>query len=138
MKHILLTGLLAVLLIPGTANAYVEPEDVLYQNENDTVIGTSSSSSKASVSSDDGLHGAAPEPSGLTPREERILERIGQNQSAVYQPGQQPQEEVLHSGAPLAHTGPETVFALALLAVAVGTTPVFPPPGPLPSRISTS
>lgn len=128
MKHFFLSGLIAVLLIPGTALAYLEPEDVLFQNGNAAEVDTSSSSSSkaaASVSSDDGLHGAAPEESGLTPREERILERVGRLQEANGTVSQPSGEEVLHSGAPLAHSGPESVFALAVLVIAIGTTLYF-------------
>lgn len=124
MNRFALSLALSVLLVPGTALAYVEPEDVLYQDDNSVTVGESSSSSSkaaASVSSDDGLHGAAPEESGLTPREERILQRIGNrlDSSAAYVPQQ---EEALHSGAPLAHTGPESVIALAVVLVAMGVT----------------
>jgi len=125
MKHFLLTGLTAVLLLPGTAYAYVEPEDVLFGNGDILDDGSSSSRSSAAVSSDDGLHGAAPDETVLTPREERILDRVGRLQQSSSAPSYYPpasQDETLHSGAPLAHTGPETVIALSLLAVAMGAT----------------
>lgn len=133
MKHILRTAALAVLLLPGTVHAYVEPEDVLFGNEvapDDELHGAASSqrSSRAvsSASSEDDLHGAAPdEGEYLTPREERILQRIENRQYSSVPTYQAPSDDTLHSGAPLAHTGPETAIALALLGIATVATVTF-------------
>lgn len=131
MKHFLLTVMAAVLFLPGTVHAYVEPEDVLFGNEvapDDGLHGAASSqrSSRATssaVSSED-LHGAAPDEGYLTPREERILQRVENRQTTpTYQA---PSDDTLHSGAPaMSHTGPETMIALTLLAIAMVATVVF-------------
>ncbi len=127
MKHFTLTVLAAVLFLPGTVHAYVEPEDVLFGKDDviidDGLHGAASSapSSKASSS----VSSVATEPDGtfLTPREERILQRIENRQDTpTYQA---PSDGTLHSGAPLAHTGPETMIALALLAIAMVATVLF-------------
>jgi len=132
MKHILRTAALAVLLLPGTVHAYVEPEDVLFGNDvivDDGLHGAASSqrsSRAASSASSEELHSAAPtDGEFLTPREERILERIENRQTTSAPTYQAPSDDTLHSGAPLAHTGPETMIALALLAVAMVATVLF-------------
>lgn len=134
MKHFALTMMTAVLLLPGTAHAYLEPEDVLFgdigSSDDDGLHGAASSApssrARSSASSEEGLHGAAPEQPGLTPREERILQRVENRQTSSAPTYQAPQNEVLHSGAPaMSHTGPETAIALALLAVTVLATLVF-------------
>lgn len=133
MKHILSTLALSVLLLPGTVHAYVEPEDVLFGNEDtistdDTLHGAASSapSSRAASSavSSEETHPAAPD-TGLTPEEQRILRRIENRNNAPAPADTTGQAEVLHSGAPLAHSGPETGIAVALLAVAIATTVRF-------------
>lgn len=128
MKHILRTAALAVLLLPGTVHAYVEPEDVLFGNDvivDDGLHGAASSAPSSRASSS--VSSVATEPDGtfLTPREERILERIENRQTTSGPTYQVPSDDTLHSGAPLAHTGPETMIALALLAVAMVATVLF-------------
>lgn len=132
MKHILSTLALSVLLLPGTVHAYVEPEDVLFGNgdtisTDDPLHGAASSapSSKAasSASVSEEVHSAAPE-SGLTPEEQRILRRI-ENRQNNPMPTNTDSAEVLHSGAPLAHSGPETTIAIVLLVIAVAATVRF-------------
>lgn len=128
MKHFLYPLYLAVLLLPGTVHAYVEPEDVLFGKDDviidDGLHGAASSapSSKASSS----VSSVATEPDGtfLTPREERILQRIENRQDTpTYQA---PSDGTLHSGAPaMSHTGPETMIALTLLAIAMVATVLF-------------
>lgn len=132
MKHLAYTFCLAVLLLPGTVHAYVEPEDVLFGNDvgtDDGLHGAASSqpsSKAASSASSEDLHGAAPDGGEfLTPREERILQRIENRQASSAPTYQAPSDETLHSGAPLAHTGPETAIALALLGIATVATVTF-------------
>lgn len=128
MKHILRTAALAVLLLPGTVHAYVEPEDVLFGNDDviidDGLHGAASSAPSSRASSS--VSSVATEPDGtfLTPREERILQRVENRQTTpTYQA---PSDDTLHSGAPaMSHTGPETMIALTLLAIAMVATVVF-------------
>lgn len=129
MKHILRTAALAVLLLPGTVHAYVEPEDVLFGNDDvivdDGLHGAASSAPSSKASSSASSVATEPDGTFLTPREERILQRVENRQTGSTPTYQAPSDDTLHSGAPLAHTGPETVIAIALLAVAVVTTLVF-------------
>ncbi len=134
MKHFLLTVSLAVLFLPGTVRAYVEPEDVLFGNEDvaaDEGLHGAASSQRSSravssaVSSED-LHGAAPGEESLTQREERILQRVESRRTSSAPMYEGPSGDTLHSGAPaMSHTGPETTIALALLGIATVATFLF-------------
>ncbi len=126
MKHFALTVLAAVLFLPGTVHAYVEPEDVLFGKDDviidDGLHGAASSAPSSKASSSVSSVATEPDSTFLTPREERILQRI-ENRQTTYQA---PTGETLHSGAPaMSHTGPETAIALALLGIATVATVAF-------------
>ncbi len=142
MKHFLSSVILAVLLLPGTAHAYVEPEDVLFGNddvlsEEEEMHNAASAKSSmprrtgTAVSSKETLRPAAPDQnSGLSPSEQSLLDRLNRQAEEAppvyvpqnFTPGQA-QEETLHSGAPaMSHTGPETAIALTILVLTIGGT----------------
>ncbi len=149
--RIFLTLLTAFLLLPTTGHAYLTPEDVLYGNTGTVDAPPNARGARAARAAqeaeydarreqddvdsapaeepeeesmeepDEVLHGAPPaeEESALTPEEMRVLERMRDNDSVILSA---PGTEVLHGGAPLADTGPETIIAMLLGACAIGWT----------------